>query len=153
MKPTALAGPIATVLAALFFVAAADASQAPGQKQEKWWQSDLYKRELILTVAQSNELEEIFQKALPNLRARKKAFDEAEALFERDADKGDKKAAAEQIPRMTLARRELSNVHYKMLLDMRFVLKPEQWAKFEKMQQQQQQQQASEKQGAPDKSK
>jgi Spy/CpxP family protein refolding chaperone len=152
MKPRALAGPIATVLVALLYVAGPAASQAPGQKPEKWWQSELYKKELGLTAAQSRNLEEIFQQALPTLRERKQAFDEAEALFERLAEKGDKKAAAEQIPRLTMARRELSNVHYTMLLDMRFELRPEQWAKFEKLQQLQQQQ-AIEKQGAPDKGK
>ena len=157
MKSRVLAGAIAAVLMALFFIAAPLASQAPGQKPdqkpEKWWQSELYKKELNLSPTQSRDLEEIFQQALPSLRERKKLFDEAEALFERLAAKGDKKAAGDQIPRLTMARRELSNVHYAMLLDMRFVLKPEQWTKFEKMQQQQQLQAPYDNRGAPDKPK
>lgn len=153
MKSIALAGPIATVLVALLFIAAPFASQSPGQKPEKWWQSELYKKELNLSAVQSRDLEDIFQRALPTLRDRKRQFDEAEALFERLALKGDKKAAADQIPRLTMARRELSNVHYMMLLDMRFVLKPEQWARFEKKQQEQQQQAPYDNRGAPDKGK
>jgi Spy/CpxP family protein refolding chaperone len=153
MKSTALVGPLAAVLVALLFIAAPFASQAPGQKPEKWWQSELYTKELNLSTTQSRDLEEIFQRALPSLRERKRQFDEAEALFERLASKGDKKAAADQIPRLTGARRELSNVHYLMLLDMRYVLKPEQWTKFEKMQQQQQQQAPYDNRGAPDKAK
>ena len=49
MKPTVFASPIA-VLAALLYVAAAGASQAQGSNPPKWWQSDLYKRELNLNV-------------------------------------------------------------------------------------------------------
>ena len=74
MKPTVLAGPF-SILAALLYVVAASASQTQGSNPPKWWQSDLYRRELNLTVDQSRRLEEIFQAAVPKQKELKKALD------------------------------------------------------------------------------
>ena len=63
-------GRTTALIAALLFLAAPLAAQG-----FKWWQSDLYKRELGLTPEQSRRLEDIFQAAVPNLRVQKKALD------------------------------------------------------------------------------
>ena len=47
------------------------------QGKFKWWQSDRYKTELMLTADQSKRLEEIFQNALPTLRAQMKALSQS----------------------------------------------------------------------------
>jgi periplasmic protein CpxP/Spy len=150
MKPTVFASPIA-VLAALLYVAAAGASQTQGSNPPKWWQSDLYKRELNLTADQSKHLEEIFQAAVPKQKELKKALDEAEAQFEHLAEQRDQKNAEGQIHRVISARAELMKSHSLMLLEMRFVLSPQQWSKLGALQQQQQK--ANEKQRASEKVK
>ena len=96
----------------------------------KWWQSDLYKRELGLTAEQSRRLEDIFQAAAPNLRVQKKALDHAETEFERLVEKGDDGAVMEQVGRVEIARAELNKSRTMMLLRMRRALTTDQWAKF-----------------------
>lgn len=145
MKPTVLRGPLVLV-AALLCVVGAAASQSQGPNATKWWQSDLYKRELNLTADQSRRLEEIFQKAVPDQKTLKKALDDADAQFERFAEKGDKDKAAEQINKVIAARAELMRSHSLMLLEMRFVLTPQQWTKLGALQQE-----ANDKQRVPDK--
>jgi Spy/CpxP family protein refolding chaperone len=116
----------ATVLfAALLFLVAPASAQG-----FKWWQSDLYKRELGLTVEQSRRLEDIFQAAVPNLRIQKKALDQAETEFERLVEKGDDSAVMEQVGRVEIARAELNKSRTMMLLRMRRALTTDQWAKF-----------------------
>jgi Spy/CpxP family protein refolding chaperone len=41
----------------------------------KWWQSEMFKRELGLTADQSAKIEAIFQKTVPVLRQEKDALD------------------------------------------------------------------------------
>ena len=53
------------------------ASPLAAQGKFKWWQSDRYKTELMLTADQSRRLEEIFQQALPTLRAQMKTLESA----------------------------------------------------------------------------
>ena len=96
----------------------------------KWWQSDVYKRELGLTPEQSRRLEDIFQAAVPNLKSQKKALDQAETEFERLVEKGDDGAVMEQVGRVETARAELNKSHTMMLLRMRRALTTDQWAKF-----------------------
>jgi len=96
----------------------------------KWWQSDLYKRELGLTTEQSRRLEDLFQAAVPELRVQKRALDQAEAEFERLVEKGDDGAVMEQVGRVETARAELNKSRTMMLLRMRRALTTDQWAKF-----------------------
>jgi Spy/CpxP family protein refolding chaperone len=118
-------GRAAVVTAALLFLTAPAVAQG-----FKWWQSDLYKRELGLTAEQSRRLEDIFQAAAPNLRVQKKALDQAETEFERLVEKGDDGAVMEQVGRVEIARAELNKSRTMMLLRMRRVLTTDQWAKF-----------------------
>ncbi len=101
----------------------------------KWWQSDRYQRELGLTQEQSRRLEEIFQNAMPTLRAQKKAFDEAEAEFGRLVERGDDNAVMDQVSRVEAARSELSKTRTHMLLRMRRALTTDQWLKLGALQQ------------------
>lgn len=147
MKPTVLAGALLVVMV-LVGAAPAAASQAQGAPPFKWWQSELYKKELGLTPEKSRRLEEIFQAAVPNQKALKKALDEADALFEKLVQQGDKKGAADQINRVIAARAELWKSHSLMLLEMRFELTAQQWTKLGVLQQQ-----AAQKPPASEKSK
>ncbi len=104
---------------------------APASAQGfKWWQSERYKRELGLTADQSRRLEDIFQAALPSLRAQKKILDEVEAEFERVVERGDDATVMEQVGRLEAARAELNKTRTFMLVRMRRALTIDQWAKF-----------------------
>lgn len=95
----------------------------------KWWQDTGVIRELGLSQEQTRRLEEIFQKALPRLKAQKTALDAAEAEFERLIERGDE-AAMEQINVVEAARAGLNTSRAQMLFAMRKVLTLDQWAKF-----------------------
>ena len=124
MKSTSLLILYAALGAALLLVS----NPAEGQGF-KWWQSDEFKRELGLTQEQTRHLEEIFQKAMPTLKAQKSKLDQAEEQFQRLIEQGDQ-AAMEQINVVEAARKEINVTRGSMLLSMRRVLTREQWVKF-----------------------
>jgi Spy/CpxP family protein refolding chaperone len=118
-------GRVLLALAAVVLVFAASAS-AQGFK---WWNSEQYKRELGLTTDQSRRLEEIFQAALPDLRAHKKTLDDAEAEFNRLVQHEDEKAVLAQVDHVEAARAQLNKARTLMLLRMRRTLTTDQWVK------------------------
>lgn len=101
----------------------------------KWWQHDRYRAELGLTADQSRRLEEIFQTTVPTLRAQKKAFDEAEAEFNRLVEQGNDAAVMEQVIKVEAARGEINKTRALMLLRMRRALTTDQWVKLGAMHQ------------------
>jgi Spy/CpxP family protein refolding chaperone len=111
------------------------ASALPAAGQGKWWQSEEYKRELKLTPEQSRKLEDVFQAAVPTLKSLKKALDQAESEFERLLERGDDGSVMDQVERVEAARAELNKSHTMMMLKMKRVLTPDQWAKFNAMHQ------------------
>ena len=106
------------------------ASPLAAQGKFKWWQSDRYKTELMLTADQSKRLEEIFQQALPKLRAQMKTLETAEAELERLVQRGDDSSVMAQVARVETARGELNTSRTMMLLAMRKLLTSDQWIKF-----------------------
>lgn len=130
MKSTTLLIRGALLCAALLLVS------LPAAGQGKWWHSDEFKRELGLTPEQTRRLEEIFQKALPKLKAQKSALDEAEARFTRLLERGEDAAIMEQVNVVAAARSELEKARTVMLLDMKKILTADQWAKFTALQKQ-----------------
>jgi len=117
-------------LVAMLVLAAAGPLAAQAQGKFKWWQSDRYKTELMLTADQSRRLEEIFQNALPTLRAQMKALESAETELERLVQRGDDSAVMAQVARVETARAELNTSRTLMLLKMRRLLTSDQWIKF-----------------------
>jgi Spy/CpxP family protein refolding chaperone len=101
----------------------------------KWWQNDRYRAELGLTTDQSRRLEEIFQSNQSTLRAQKKAFDTAEAEFNRLVEHGNDSAVMEQVLNVEAARAELNKTRALMLLRMRRALTTDQWLKLGAMHQ------------------
>jgi Spy/CpxP family protein refolding chaperone len=102
----------------------------PAFAQGKWWQSEKFTRELGLTQEQSRRLEEIFQAALPTLRAQNKALAKAETELEELVERGGDQAVMEHLNHVESARAELNKSRTLMLLRMRKVLTTDQWAKF-----------------------
>ena len=99
----------------------------------KWWQAESVIKELGLTPEQTRSLEDVFQKALPRLKAQKTELDKAEAEFQRLIDSGDP-AAMEQINIVEASRAELNKSRARMLFSMRQLLTSAQWAKFTALQ-------------------
>src|SRR5262245_5678235 len=106
------------------------ATLSAGQQGFKWWQSDRYRKELGLTAEQTRRMEEICQKALPQLKAQKSALDEAEAKFDRLVERGDDVVVMEQINLVEAARADLNKSRALMLYGMRKVMTRDQWVKF-----------------------
>ena len=126
--PLSLQTTARNVLVGLLVLASALPLAAQGKF--KWWQSDRYKTELMLTADQSKRLEEIFQNALPTLRAQMKALESAETELERLVQRGDDSAVMAQVARVETARAELNTSRTLMLLKMRRLLTSDQWIKF-----------------------
>lgn len=116
----------AVTLAALVWITTLSA----GQQGFKWWQSESYKKELGLTAEQTRRMEEIFQKAMPQLKVQKSALDEAEAKFDRLVELGEDAAVMKQINVVEAARAELNKGRTLMLYAMRKVMVRDQWVKF-----------------------
>jgi hypothetical protein len=101
----------------------------------KWWMSDQYKRELSLTNDQSRRLEEVFQAALPSLRAQKKALDDADQQFQQVMQRGNYSSVMEQVDHLEAARANLNRTRTMMLVNMRKLLTTDQWVKLDAMHQ------------------
>ena len=93
----------------------------------KWWQSERFQRELQLETEQISRIEEVFQKALPELRRQKKALDRLEDNLSRLIDtSADEDHVMSQVDVVEKARSELSKVRTRMLLRMRRALTSDQ---------------------------
>jgi Spy/CpxP family protein refolding chaperone len=98
------------------------------QQRWKWWQDEKSRIEIGLTEEQSTAVEEVFQGALPKLRAGKAELDVLESdlsrmIRERTADES---LVAAQIDKVEAARAELSKTRTLMLYRMHRILTPEQ---------------------------
>lgn len=137
-RPTALCAVAAVVLLA----------SGVSAQGFKWWQAEPVIKELGLTPEQTRSLEDVFQKALPKLKAQKTALDAADAEFQRLIDSGDP-AAMEQINIVEAARAELNKTRARMLFNMRQLLTSAQWAKFTALQQAAERERAAAQSGQP----
>jgi len=128
MKSTKDLGRLAAVFTALLLLAA-----PAGAQGVKWWMSDQYKRELGLTSDQSRRIEEVFQAALPQLRAQKKALDDADEQFKQAMERGNYSAVMEKVDHLEAARANLNRSRSMMLVNMRKLLTTDQWIKLDAM--------------------
>jgi Spy/CpxP family protein refolding chaperone len=129
MKPTTYFGRLAATCAILLLLTGSAAAQG------KWWVSDQYKRELSLTVDQSRRLEEIFQAALPTLRAQKKTLDDAEKQFQEAMERGNYSSVMDKVDHLEASRAALNRTRTMMLVNMRKLLTTDQWIKLDAMHQ------------------
>jgi Spy/CpxP family protein refolding chaperone len=101
----------------------------------KWWQTERFQKELVLTAEQVTRIEGIYQTTQPLLRAQKEAFDRREdKLSKVIADpKSDEPAVLQATDRLELARNEMSRTRTLLLFRIRRVLSDEQLLKLNKM--------------------
>lgn len=123
------------LIAAAMLAAVALRAPAASAQGFKWWQSEMFKRELGLTADQSAKIEVIFQKTVPVLRQQKDALDKAQADFNQMIEASDDAQVMAQVGVVEAARSELNKSRTMMLLRMRRVLTPDQRVKFVMLQQ------------------
>ena len=124
----------AAILAVLAVLLAAPALRAGDSPEGKWWKNPRVTAELGLSPDQETAIEKIFVHSRPKLidlrgDLEKKQFDLRQAL-EHDADRAE---VERKLDTVEAARRDLQKTRVLMLVDMRNVLKPEQWERLKQM--------------------
>jgi Spy/CpxP family protein refolding chaperone len=108
---------------------------AVASAQAKWWQSERFQKELVLTTEQITRIEGIYQSTMPLLRAQKEAFDRRdEKLSKVIADpKSDEAMVVQASDRLEAARNEMGRTRTLMFFRIRRVLSDEQLLKLNTM--------------------
>ena len=130
MKPVAAALLLASV------AAASAALPPPDLPEGKWWKRPRIAAEINLSGEQESRIESIFASARPVLIDRRAALEKAQgelhdALEDSDADR---RAIGARIEAVERARAELQKSRILMVLDMKQVLRPEQWERLVRLQ-------------------
>jgi Spy/CpxP family protein refolding chaperone len=103
----------------------------------KWWKRPRIAAQIGLTPEQSGQIEKIFVKTRPRLidlkaDLEKKQFALQSAMEDKAAERGD---VEKKIDAVEEARKELQKARALMILDIKQVLKPEQWERLLQLQQ------------------
>ncbi|MGE5275975.1 MAG: Spy/CpxP family protein refolding chaperone [Acidobacteriota bacterium] len=127
----------AWVVAALALGVALPLAAQPQVPDGKWWKRPRIAAEIGLTSDQSDQIEKIFVKSRPRLidlkaDLERKQFDLQVAMDDRNSDRRDIEKKLETVED---ARKELQKARVLMILDIKQVLKPEQWERLLQMQQ------------------
>jgi len=139
----------ASLLAGLILVAALPVLGQGDFPDGKWWKRPRRAAEINLTADQSRDIDRIFVQArsrLIDLKAdlEKKQLSLQTSMEDRGADR---KTVEKQIEAVETARAELQKARALMVLDMKQILKPEQWERLLQIQQQVREQRMMEKEG------
>ena len=109
----------------------------PELPEGKWWKRPRIAAAISLTSEQENRIDEIFSRARPRLidlkaDLEKKQGDLQDSLEDANADR---REVAARVDAVEDARAELQKARILMVLDVKQVLRPEQWARLMRMQQ------------------
>jgi Spy/CpxP family protein refolding chaperone len=101
----------------------------------KWWQTERFQKELVLTKEQIVRIEGIYQTTEPTLRAQKQAVDRREEKLSKviQDPKSDEPTVLQAIDRLEAARSEVGRTRNLMLFRIRRVLSEEQNLKIRTM--------------------
>jgi Spy/CpxP family protein refolding chaperone len=127
---------VKTLVAALVFAAfASAAAAAPDVPDGKWWKRPRIAAEINLTPEQEGRIESIFTRARPGLIDRKAALEKAQASLQDalEESNADRREVAARIEAVESARAELQKARILMVLDMKQVLRPEQWERLRRL--------------------
>ncbi|MDQ5858896.1 MAG: periplasmic heavy metal sensor [Acidobacteriota bacterium] len=127
------------IAAALLFAALvlpASAVASPELPDGKWWKRPRVAAAIDLTPEQTRDIEGIFSKSRPLLIDRKADLEKKQGELE-DAieENADRRQIAVRVEEVEDARAELQKARILMLLDMKQVLRAEQWDRLVRMQQ------------------
>ena len=126
------------ILVVLLAAVAAPPLSAQFVPDGKWWKRPRIAAAIYLTADQEKQLDQIFARTRPKLIDLKAELDKREFEFEQAMESGDtvdRKAVASRIEAREEARAKLQKELALMVLDMKHVLRPEQWDRLVKMQQ------------------
>jgi Spy/CpxP family protein refolding chaperone len=102
----------------------------------KWWKRPRIAAYISLTAEQEKQLDAIFARNRPHIIDLKADLEKRQFEYEQAMEAGaDRKVVADRIEAREDARAKLQKELSLMLLDMRQVLKPEQWEKLTRLQQ------------------
>ena len=127
MKPFAVA--------LLFASLATPAAALPDLPEGKWWKRPRIAAAIDLTSEQESRIESIFSRARPTLIDLKANLEKKQGELQDVLDdaNADRRAVAARIDAVEDARAELQKARILMVLDMKQVLKPEQWDRLVRM--------------------
>ncbi len=125
------------LLAGLAFIAlAAPAAASPDLPDGKWWKRPRIAAAIGLTPEQTRDIEAVFSKSRPLLIDRKADLEKKQGELEDSIEaNADRKVIASRVEEVEDARAELQKARILMLLDMKQVLRAEQWDRLVRMQQ------------------
>jgi Spy/CpxP family protein refolding chaperone len=125
---------VALGLAFVGFTGAAPLAASPDLPDGKWWKRPRIAAAVGLTPDQTREIEAIFSKARPQLIDRKADLEKKQGELEDAVEANDdRKTIAARVEEVEDARAELQKARILMVLDMKRVLRPEQWDRLVKM--------------------
>lgn len=126
------------VAAFLLFASLASVAIAlPELPEGKWWKRPRIAAAIALTPEQESRIDGIFSKARPLLIDRKADLEKKQGELQdslEDAN-ADRRAVAARVDAVEDARAELQKARILMILDVKQVLRPEQWERLLRMQQ------------------
>lgn len=124
---------------ALLFAALAPASLAapPELPEGKWWKRPRLAAEINLTDDQARQIEGIFSRARPELIDRKAELEKKQGELQDSLEaNADRRTISARVEAVENARAGLQKARILMVLDMKQVLKPDQWDRLVRMREQ-----------------
>ena len=103
----------------------------------KWWKAPRLASEIGLSPDQSRDIEQIFVKSRPRLIDLKADLEKKQLVLQTSLEdpQVERRAVEKQIEAVETARAELQKTRAMMVLDMKRVLKPDQWERLLQIQQ------------------
>jgi Spy/CpxP family protein refolding chaperone len=127
-----------TMLAIALALLAAPLLASPDLPDGKWWKRPRVAAAIGLTEDQSREIEGVFIRSRGRLIDLKADLEKKQADLQdvMDDESADRRVVAQRIDAMENARAELQKARALMFLDMKRLLRPEQWERLREMQMQ-----------------
>lgn len=116
---------------------AAPAAASPDLPEGKWWKRPRVAAEIGLTREQTEEIERIFVRARGRLIDRKAELEKRQGELQDsiEDESADRESIAEKVDAVENARAELQKTRALMLIDMKRVLRQDQWERLKEIQQ------------------
>ena len=141
-----------TLLAAALAALSVPALAAPDFPDGKWWKRPRLAAEIGLSADQSREIEKIFLKSRPRLIDLKADLEKKQLTLQSSMEDqaADRRTVEKEIEAVENARAELQKARALMILDMKQILKHDQWERLLQMQQEMRERRMMEKEGRPE---
>jgi periplasmic protein CpxP/Spy len=141
-----------TVLAAALAALSVPALAAPDFPDGKWWKRPRLAAEIGLSADQSREIEKIFVKSRTRLIDMKADLEKKQLALQSSMEDqaADRRTVEKEIEAVENARAELQKARALMILDMKQILKHDQWERLLQLQQDLRERRMLQREGRPD---